>query len=149
MSKNAKQEWQRIVRRNTLRGQVLAELQSEGCPEAITFSEMIESLKDIATEREVRDAVQHHVQTGVLRLDLDFKISLAPIEPSAPCADEAELRSHCVEPTDLDTHPWMALMDALYQKFGASAVAYDFVKFCKQHQAWFEIAASIQASTTD
>lgn len=118
-------------------------------PRPMAPTEVIRLLRDEASEREVRAAIQHHVQTGMLVFDIDLKLKVGShievVKPgdAPPPSAEQQLRALCVEPRDLDERPWVSLMDALYQKFGASAEAYDFTEFCKKHESWFAVAARI------
>ncbi len=137
-----------IEKKNLLRMAVF-NLCTAAHPRPMAPTEIIRLLRDEASEREVRAAIQHHVQTGMLAFDIDLKLNVGRhievVKPGElrPPNPEEQLRELCVEPRDLDEHPWVALMDALYQKYGAGAEAYDFAEFCKQHEAWFAVAARI------
>jgi hypothetical protein len=108
----------------------------------MSFPEVVSALKEQRTERETRAALQRLTEIGSLLVDADLRVRIAP-ESSEPVCTEEALRQFCVEPEDLDDDPWAALMDALYQKFGAGSEAYDFTEFCKGHAPWFETAARI------
>lgn len=111
----------------------------------VPLPRMIEELKE--NEQEVRRAAMRLLERGIFVMDYEFRLSTSAGVGEQERADvENSLRHYCVDPGDLDATPWCALVDALYQKYGAGAEAHDFSEFCKHHERWFEIAAAAHAT---